>query len=311
MLNSSQIAFLTLCESIVAEDASPIPKALGGGMAAKAITQFVHSKMNLSDKAQLKQLPGKPTWDSVKSVRAWVIFDGEMGFAALRPDSNEIYTVGVVKKGSDSVQTMQHSRMDQINILLKQNVGKIKRYFAVDYIEGASRWSRASDKYDTSQLKRKRAQAKQGIAQTGEISHQTLFKKFKPLFVKAITAAEADIQGIIQNILKTGNYDAAETKIDKLKLLRRAAAAFGPDAAERDTYETQRSKQDITRVLNKATKEAALHFYPDMFDQENITRNPSDEEFDKGVKRLFADIGSGDTKKLGGLLWYFKNGLVR
>lgn len=323
MLNSSQKAFAQLCESFINEDASQIPTALGSnGPAAKAITRFIHSKFSLSDKAEVKTLPRPPSWPDVKKSNAWIIVQGENGYGAVKVNRDERYQVAAVKLGNEVVQSMPPSSLaSDVNKFLKPIVGKVLKYHAVAYKEGASRWdARGANKYDVRDIQAKRQRAQAGTSGAkGEINLDTIFTKFKPMFAKAAQAAEADAQGIAATMLKSGNYEGVEKKLRTLNRLRMVSQLMGeaPPAADADysiRSDYARSLEVVKNSLSNAAQHAAIHFYQDQAgDEEELLSKYSlpANKAEELTNRLFADIASGDTKKLSGLLWYFKNGLVR
>jgi hypothetical protein len=322
MLNSSQKAFAQLCESFINEDASQIPKALGSnGVAARAITKFIHSKFSLSDKAVVKTLSGPPNWSDVKKSNSWIIVQGENGYGAIKVNRDDRYQVGAVKLGNEVVQTMSPSSVAaDISKFLKPIVGKVIKYHAVAHKEGAGRWDgRGANKFDVRdvQARRKKAQAGTSGAK-GEVNLETIFTKFKPMFTKAAQAAEADAQGIAATMLKSGNYEGVEKKLRTLNTLRLVSQLMSesPPAANADysiRADYSRSHEFVKNTLSKAAQHAAVHFYKDEIgdEEELLSQFTIHNTADDLVEKLFNDIANGDTKKLSGLLWYFKNGLVR
>ena len=89
-----------------------------------------------------------------------------------------------------------------------------------------------------------------------------------------------------------------------------------PPAANADysiRADYSRSHDFVKNTLSKAAQHAAVHFYKNEIgdEEELLSQFTIHDTADDLVEKLFNDIANGDTKKLSGLLWYFKNGLVR
>jgi hypothetical protein len=297
MLNKSQKAFLTLCESIVSET-SNIPKAIGTGMAATALMKHIHSNMSKSHTMEVKPVDSIDlAW--IKKYGGFYIIQGDLGYVALIGDRYGMKVAGV-KKGNQQVASENASGVPQVRKFIKEYAGKLEKYWR----------SGESYKDNTYDLKSRRAALK--TVNRAEVSADSLFERFRPLFFKAGQAAVADVRGVAMNMLKSGNYSDLTNKINHLRnletyvsYLEDTGGKFNSDDPN-ERY-TQRYAQDFfKKALGQAITLAAQHFSGAEFDP---TSNIDDDW--EAKEKLFSDIQNGDTKKLSALLTYFKNGLVR
>ena len=297
MLNSKQKAFLTLCEAIVNED-STIPKLIGRGMAAMAITRFIHSKLNRSHTVEVKQIASVDLL-YIRKYGGFYIIQGDEGFVALLGGYRG-FQVGGVKKGQQEAVEDRFKSIPELRKFIKTYAGKPEKYF-----RGESNYANS-----TAELKAKRAQSR--TVNRAEVSADSLFERFRPLFAKAGQAAVADVRGVAMNMLKSGNYSDLDNKIRRLQnleayvsYLEGTGGKFNSDDPA-DRYNQEYAKNFFKEALGQAITLASQHFSGSEFDPTaNIEDNWDARE------KLFSDIQNGDTKKLSALLTYFKNGLVR
>ena len=190
------------------------------------------------------------------------------------------------------VQTFRNDRGGNILDFLKGIIGSF-RSFHVGADTGAVK-----------NVKQKRAalNVKQGPK---PVSNDTLVQKFKPLWLRAMTAAQADIKGMVVNMIKNDAYEKAKQKISVLENLE--------DAADRiETGDT-----DTPGFLNTAIKNAiimsASHYYPDQtgeISKERYGGRGLMSASSEGQRMLLSDISKGDQKKLGTVLAFFKRSLI-
>ncbi len=298
MLNSNQKAFLTLCESIVNE-ASLLPAVIGNGMAAMALTKHIHSKMNMSHEAEVVPAENISLGD-IKKYGGFYIIQGDVGYVALTGGRYGMQVSGV-KKGKQEVTSATFSGVPDLRKFIKEYAGKIEKNWRSKSYRGA---------YSTADVKQKRDSLK--TVNRAEVNVESLFERFKPLFIKAGEAAVADIRGVAVNMLKSGNYSDLETRIVRLKNLERAIAFLEKNKGKSnpDNYEDRYSLRSVQEIFKASLKQAialTAHYYSGS----EIDPTSNIEDNYDAAQKLFADIQNGDTKKLSTLLVYFKNGLVR
>lgn len=303
MLNDTQKKFLKLCESIVYED-SKLPAKIGTGMAATAIMKHIHSKMNRSHKMEIEQISPKDVeLGEIKKYGGFYILSGDLGFVALWGGKSQGIILGGVKKGNTNVKELNVDAVPQVRAFIKEFAGKLEKCWKSIPAPGML----------TTPLKNKRQELK--AVDYGVVSVDTLFDKFRPLFVKASQAAVADVRGAAVNMIKNGNYSDVSAKIDHLKklesyinFLEGSSGTFKPTGDDYDSRYTSVNARDFFKSrIKRAIELTALYYaHADKEFDPTVTVNTSVD----AEKQLLSDIQNGDTKKLSTLITYFKNGLL-
>lgn len=278
--------FAQLLEGYV-DEASTSLDLITGNPGGKEVIIKLHKDMQLAHNQDYRQVD-KISWSELKGSYngAWVIIKGAAGTGAIkaRGDSYE----AVASSGGET-RSVRDSRGGNILDFLKGEIGKLQKFYV-------GKGTRAVD-----DKKKKRADAQAGTS--GEVTVDTLTKKFKPLWVRAITAAIADIKGHIANQIKNDAFDKAEKKLGQVKNLQNAI-----DSLESGDSDVPGS---VGAAINTAVLMAASHHYPEKTG--NITRGYSrgfNAQFSEGPQQLLKDISAGDQKKLGTVLGFFKRTLI-
>lgn len=256
----------------------------------KEVVQKLHKDMQLAHNLGYSQI-AKIAWSDLKgSYRgAWVIIQGTKGTGAIKATSNGTYEA-VASTGGET-RSIKDGRGGNIIDFLKGEIGKLQKFYV------ASNTTAVRDKQS------KRADAKKGTDTT--VTKDTLIKKFKPLWVRAITAAIADIKGHVANQIKNDAFDKAKRKLEHISRLQNGLESL--ESATSDTPDF------ISSAVNSAVLMTASHYYPETTG--NITRGRwgsgnLEAQFSEGPQQLLKDISSGDTKKLGTVLSFFKRSLI-
>ena len=253
----------------------------------KEVIVKLHKEMRLAHDQDYRQVD-KISWSDLKGSYqgAWVIIKGAKGTGAIkaRGDSYE----AVASSGGET-RSVKDSRGGNILDFLKGEIGKLQKFYV----------GKGTRTVDDKKKKRSDAQANPA----GEVTVDTLTKKFKPLWVRAITAAIADIKGHIANQIKNDAFDKAEKKLSQVKTLQNAIDSL--EAGDSDV------PGSVSQAINTAVLMAASHHYPEQTG--NITRGYSrgfNAERSEGPSQLLKDIAAGDQKKLGTVLGFFKRTLI-
>jgi hypothetical protein len=155
---------------------------------------------------------------------------------------------------------------------------------------------------------RQRAELKQ-LKNKQELTHDDpvpyLLNKFKPTFLRALKNADAELRGMIQMQIKNNAYQAAEKKLNKLKSIDKMIQNLELGGTDKDN-------EVFAPAIAKALNLAAQHYYPEISGGlipggYEYGRNSVRLANEEGMKKLIDDIRSGDTKKLSGVLTFFKN----
>jgi len=233
----------------------------------------------------------KISWSELKdSYRgAWVIIQGDKGTGAIKASGGNTGDYFAVASSGGETRSMNDGRGGNVLDFLKGEIGGLRKFYV------GKNTTAVVDK------QKKRAADKVGADRT--INQDVLVKKFKPLWVKAITAAIADIKGHVSNQIKNDAFEKAKRKLDQIEQLQQGLEAI--ESGNKDI------PQFIGTAVNTAILMAASHHYPEQTG--NITRSYSrnySSENSEGPAQLLKDISEGDTAKLGTILSFFKRSLI-
>ena len=301
--------FVTLLENLVVTEASTSASIIGRIPGGKTLITYMHKNMDLAHDQQYEEVK-KLSWSELKSKNtwnnaglSWVLVKGKEGFGAI--SATDSYQALAVYDGE--VVQKRDERGGNIIDWLKGYIGPIQSYYV-----GKS----------TGEVRKKK------VARTGAKPVPTeqftdiptftliLMKKFKPLWIKAVEAAQADIKGFLGTQLKNNAYDKADKKIARLKALDKVLSAL--DDGKNPTTDNNDRYDDpfviMKHSLHNAILMAAHHYYPDMTrgfqDRSRSYGRTSMLNDSSAVLKLFNDIRNGDTSKLGTILGFFKKGLI-
>jgi hypothetical protein len=281
--------FAQLLESHINEVSTSL-SLISGNPGGKEVIQKLHQDMALAHDIGYKPVD-KISWSDLKDSYkgAWVIIQGANGTGAIRA-AGGTYTA-VASKGGET-REVKDSRGGNVIDFLKGEIGKLQKFYV------GKNTSAVKDKQS------KRADAKKGTST--EVTQDTLVKKFKPLWARAITASIADVKGHIANMIKNDAFEKAKKKLNYIENLQNGLEAL--EAGNQDT------PSFINSAINSAVLMAASHHYPETTG--NIERSrwggggSLNAQFSEGPAQLLKDIAGGDQKKLGTVLSFFKRSLI-
>lgn len=285
--------FADLFESFIKEDSSAIGM-IGNLQGGRAVAQKLHKDMGLAHDQEFKEIP-KIAWSDLKDMYkgGWVLIKGSKGAGAIRARGGN-YESLAVDPASGEVQTFRDSRGGNNLDFLKNHIGKLTAFYV------------GKDTGKTGELQRKRRDNKDATGPS-LVSQETLVKKFKPLWLKSMRAAEADVKGMITTMIKNDAYEKAERKLSILKSLQRAADAI-------ETGELDSAPEWLQKAVGSAVVMAASHHYPEETGEIQRSRYGGSGSLQannpEGPKKLLQDIANGDTAKLGTILGFFKRNLI-
>lgn len=312
--------FADLCEGLLAEDSTSI-NLLRGLPGAEQLVKKMHQRGKPSAGAENQPLPHDqeytqvktPPWSELKGHREggfgrWLLVRAENGAAVIwAPGGGSGYEAFVYHDGE--IERKYDDRGGNILDWIKQHAGKINAYYLgkVSKDIGAKRG-----------LRRERApRAQVGDDWTNVTDFTTqLITRFKPLWLRAVQGAVADIKGWMNTQIKNDNYHAAESKLNSLSRLKQVVDAI--ESGENIPASDSDTSNLIKTAVHNAIQLATAHHYPELageWQQQQLYgfRGSSARKITnaEAIKQLFTDIRSGDTAKLGTVLSYFKNQLVR
>jgi hypothetical protein len=287
MKPESYQAFAQLLESFVIE-ASSAMNMVSSNPGGSDVVKYLHSKMGLSHDLQYKAID-KISWSDLKGRSAgnWVLIKGANGVGAIKAIGDRYEAVA--STGGEPKEYLAGKGGDILDFL-KGQIGKLRQFYMA---------------YGTTDVKtkqKKRADAKIG-AGPQEVSRDTLVKKFRPLWVRAMTAAIADIKGHVANMIKNDAFAKASKKLKYIESLQAALEELEAGGTDTPNY--------VREAVQTAIYMAASHYYPEQTG--NISRGYGGSystQFSEGPRQLLKDISGGDTKKLGTVLGFFKRALI-
>lgn len=291
MRTESMKLFAQLLEAYLPEDSSAMAmlSPLPGG---SAVVQKLHKDLGLAHDQEYQEID-KISWSELKDTRygAWVLIKGEKGAGAIKADTRgNGYTSVAFDPATGQVETYSNDRGGNNIDFLKSKIGKLRAFY------------KGSATGDLEKKKKKRAELSSKPA-AGAVTTDTLIARFRPLWLRAMTAAEADIKGMIATMIKNGAYDKAKRKMDQASRLL--------DAIEKlETGTLKGSPEFIKEAVSLAIAMAAAHHYPEETGEIRRDYRSYTPQFYEGPNKLLSDIANGDTAKLGTILAFFKRSLI-
>jgi hypothetical protein len=250
------------------------------------VVRTLHKKMGLAHDIEYAPVQ-KISWSELKDNYrgTWVIIVGSTGVGAIQ--SNRGSYTALASTGEEA-ESFKSDRGGNILDFLKGKIGKLQKFYV------------GKNTSTVTTKKEKRSELKQRPDAT--MDRETIMKKFKPLWSKAMTTAIADVKGHIANMIQNDAFSKAEKKLEHVKRLQ-----VGLEALEAGETHLEL----ISNSVQMAIYMAASYYYPEQTGE--ITRgygrsyNPENQE---GPNRVLNDIAQGDTQKLGTVLAYFKRNLI-
>jgi hypothetical protein len=275
--------FAQLCENMFNEDSTGLD-LVRGQTGGEAVIKKLHQAGGLSHDQEYHPVD-KITWSQIKDNRSWVIIQGAKGVGAIKTSGGNYYAEA---SNGGEVQSQNGSRSDAVTTFLKSVIGSFKKYY-VGRESGA-----------VANLKRKRSQNKEVTSNT--VDQNSLMKKFRPLWIRGVEAAIADVKGMVGIMIKNDAFSKAESKIALLKRLE-------------GTLENIASGEDSPNLIQQSVQAAIVmsagHYYPEKTGEITKQRYSGySSENQEGVSKLLNDIAQGDTAKLGTILAFFKRSLI-
>jgi hypothetical protein len=257
-----------------------------------AVIKELHKYKALSHDQDYKQID-KISWSELKDSYkgAWVIIQGDRGTGAIKASGGNTGSYSAVASTGGTVQQASDSRGGNIIDFLKGEIGGLRKFYV------GKNSTVVGDK------QRQRKSARDGSATT-EINQATLLRKFRPIWVNAMTTAIADIKGHIANQIKNDAFDKATKKLERVSSLKR-------QLEELESGTDTGGQGDINRAVSTAIVMAASYHYPELTG--NIERNYGSSYVatrSEGTDQLLKDIAAKDTAKLATVLRFFKRALI-
>lgn len=211
---------------------------------------------------------------------------------------------------TDKLEQFRSNNFNELTAWLKQHIGKIVSY---------SYATNAHNAVTALKSKRERRKSDKATPTDPELLAMFMINKLKPLIAKNIERAIADIKGFINTLIKHSNYSKLGDKVQMLKKLEEYLEKI-------EMTQDYNSSFIMSKMVN-AVHAAALHHYPEvaggLTDGDRYAGNRyghtiGTSQFSyrpvqdhAAVKQLLQDIKNGDTQKIGSILAFFRQELVR
>jgi hypothetical protein len=283
--------FAQMCESVL-DEASTSLSLIQNNPGGAEVIKKLHKDMKLAHDQNYKQID-KISWSDLKGNwrGAWVIIQGDKGTGAIKASGGNTGDYTAVASSGGETRSMNDGRGGNVIDFLKGEIGKLQKFYV------GSNSTAVSDKQKT-------RQSQQAGASTAQVSNDTLIKKFKPLWNRAITAAIADIKGHIANQIKNDAFEKATKKLEYVGRLQNSAEAM-------ETGTLEDAPDFLRSAVQTAVLMAAAHYYPEQTGDINRSYGRTyASSRSEGPQQLLKDITEGDTAKLGTVLAFFKRALI-
>jgi hypothetical protein len=285
-LETCQI-FAQLCEAYLPEASSSL-SMVAQKPGGKEVIKRLHVAHRLSHDQEYRSI-AKISWNELKDAAngAWVIIRGDRGVGAIKASRG---TYRAVASAGGEPEEFTNDRGGNILDFLKGIIGQLREFHV------------GADSGSVGKLQKQRSDLNktQGPA---VVNKEALVKKFKPLWLKAMQAAQADIKGMAANMIKNDAFSKAKKKLQQLEELDN-----GISALETGTLES--APEFVEKAVQMGIYMAASYYYPEQTGEITKGYRGYDVSDSTGTRKLLADISAGDTKKLGTILAFFKRSLI-
>ena len=307
-------ALVSLFESVVLEDSTALPMFKDNPAATLLITAL-HQTGKLSHNAEIKKSKNlterqllnlfQQLSDSGRSNMV-ILTKGEKAIA-ISVTANDDKVMSVNDKGKITSKSLTSGWYSSYASRLKQGLTNAIGTTGLDVYVVTQPAT-----YATS-VRRKRSKLATGSTDTttfkspGEFA-KSLVKKFKPLWLRSMEAARADVKGYVNLQIKNGAYELVEPKLRRLKELDDAITDLEFDP-------TAQTVELVSHAVAEAIAMTAYHYYPEKAGRLSRDYNRGIRRYTlstgKGaIEQLFNDITGGDMSKLGTILAFFKRNLI-
>lgn len=290
MKPQSYKVFAQLLESCVFESSSAM-KLLSAHPGGPAVVKHIHKNSKLAH--DLEYSPTNDiSWSEIKGSSSgyWILIQGSAGTAAIRSRGDNY---DVVASASNEIKTLTDTHGGRIKTFLKTEIGpKLTKFY------------QARNTTEVRNKQKSRAERNVDAAGSSEVTKDTLIKKFRPLWIRAMTAAIADIKGHIANMIKNDAFDKAKKKLNYLDQMNDSLEELQSGVTDAPEY--------ISKAVNTAVLMAASNHFPEQTGNLERSRYGSglNAQFAEGPDLLLKAIAAGDTAKLGTVLGFFKKALI-
>lgn len=278
---------------------------------ADQLIKAVHKSLAMPHDVRWEKV-AKVSWNDIKARSPnYVLIAGTEGTAAIRwsgtYEALVSYNEGITQHQSDSV--------NGIMAYIKAGIGKTTGFWeATD--QGKTSWGRRSSNrtgdVETIRKNRKDARtvAKPNVfdpAASNSQNFKALLRKLRPLYMRYLDQAIADIKGAAAISIKNDAFQRAQHKLQRAEQLQNLQYELenNPDPEE--------MPEKINKALRNAVWMTAGYFYPEKTGSIERARGQyhhGQVQNPEGARQVIADIANGDQEKMVTIMQFFKQDLL-
>lgn len=303
------------------DEVSSISTTLGKSDDVQRMIRYLHKQKGAPHDLKFMSIAkDELDWGAFKKIRGWLLFKCDKGIAAVQrtsshgnynlvmsndawvngpsetdPETGVVTTaierareaidnlVSVAVKVNENLIELEADRKDELLRAIRSGVGKIKEMYVAKVTDAHL------DKRTNRALK---------PAETGG-SIAALVKKFKPILIKAITQADAELSGVVSIAIKSKSYDRATKIVAKLRSLSKLVSNLESGSGTGGDIMTDavRYAVSMTAVREFDIVDARIGGW-----SERISVEVQPPYF----KQILDRAAAGDGKIIAELLYYFK-----
>lgn len=303
--------------SVIDED-STAAVAVRGSPYADQLIKKIHTNVAISHKLPWEEQE-KIQWKEIKEVAPnYVLIAGTTGTAAVKWTG---YEYVVYMSTSEGIVRGEDQSINKLMNDIKQGIGKPTKFFQPKAAGSISKWDSFNTRYgsdmDPQNVRQRRERARtpdtskvKNVLPDEGTSRENLIRlqeKLRPLMMRYLTTALADVKGAAAIALKNDAYDVAGRKLNIAKQL-----SDWIDRASDDATNDQRDglRRDLNNKMYNAIVMAAGYYYPDLTGE--ISKNGARLSPNRrsGTDKVVDNIAAGDNRKLATVMAYLKQSFL-
>lgn len=282
---------------------------------ADQLIRSVHKQLGIAHNLDWQKIT-KITWNDVKEKSPnFILITGSEGTAAIRwsgtYEALVSYNEGITHHSSDTSSA--------IMTYVKAGLGKITGYWITTDTGRRPQWGRFSSN-KVGDVEQKRAERKKSRKISTSIfdpnaryeqNFEALMRKLKPLWIRNIQQAIADVKGAAGIAIKNDAFNRATKKLAYAESLQELLFKL------QDEPDSTEIPDKIKSALKYAVVMTAGHYYPDLTGNVNYSSSYSYRSAGgvtvgnrQGPEQVIQDIAGGDQEKMVAVLAYFKQVLL-
>lgn len=274
--------FAMLCEGILLE--STIISILGNSPRATALAKEIHKQKKIlhnSPFIKTNRVEGGLARSDARIDYHYLIIGENNDFLYLTTKGNRGGDFHFMYVDKDRI-TEEHTVNGLVAAkkYITEKIGKISRIY--QYTRNMDTEAHKKHRIDIS---------KRGpVSSSNRYDLDRLYRRFKPMFMRTLLMAEAEMKGMLMTMVRNGYYNEAVNKANRLKTLSSLIYTYEQD--------TETNQQYFKDKIYTALVLTGKHVFPDMNDYE-------------AADKLLESLTKGNMQHLLYVLMFFKNTIMR